>query len=645
MTHSPRRAVALSAIVLTVAGSVSACSEPDPTEDIAAAAGRVAAALESGETTGLWDDAVDLGAAMTNLTDLPRTVSVGAIGEPHETADGGPRAADVTFAWAWDLDQDGTEDWSYETTALVAEDDDGAWTVPYDPALIAEELGAGDELRLTRTPAARGDVLAGDGTAVVTDRPVLRVGVDKTRLPEGATEDQLREAATEVGRLAGLTDPAAYADRVVAAGPKAFVEAIVVREGSAVVDLTALAQVPGGVALPDEIPLAPTATWARALLGRVGEATAEIVEESGGAVAGRDLVGLSGLQQAYDERLRGTPGLTVTAGTGDAARPVFERPATDGADLELTLDPGTQDAAEAALAGTEGLAGLVAIRPSTGEVLAAANGQGNAGYDAAMLATLAPGSTFKAVTALALLRGGVGPEDTVSCTPEVSVAGYRIGNDPGYPAAYLGDITMTQAITHSCNTALINARDRLAPGALAEAGASLGLGQTLDGSWPAFTGSVPTDGTETEMAAALIGQGQVLASPLAMATVAASVAAGATVTPTLVLGPADLDAGAGATAPADVVAPPLTAQEAAVLAGYLRAVVTDGTGIGLADVAGGPVHAKTGSAEAGEGADTRVDSWMIAYRGDVAVAVLVQGGGYGSGAAGAAVEAFLRAIG
>ena len=90
--------------------------------------------------------------------------------------------------------------------------------------------------------------------------------------------------------------------------------------------------------------------------------------------------------------------------------------------------------------------------------------------------------------------------------------------------------------------------------------------------------------------------------------------------------------------------PVLTAEEAEVLSRYMRAVVEEGTGILLADVPGEPVHAKTGSAEAGEGQSYRVDSWMIATQGDLAVAVLVQGGGHGSIAAGGIVEDFLRQV-
>src|SRR5690606_21361094 len=272
-----------------------------------------------------------------------------------------------------------------------------------------------------RTSPERGDILDGSGTPIVTDRPVFRIGIDKTRFPEGATDDDIRAGAVALAEVVGLDDTAGYAERVVAAGPRAFVEIITVREGSDDVDLAALEGVPGAVALPDELPLAPTSTWARPLLGRAGEATAEILEESDGAISAGEVVGLSGLQRTFDAQLRGTPGLTVTRSIADTTEEVFVREPAHGVDVQLALDAPTQTAAEHALAEVAEPAGLVAVRPSTGEVLAVANGPGTAGHNIAALATLAPGSSFKVVTALALLRAGVGPDAVVSCTPDVAV--------------------------------------------------------------------------------------------------------------------------------------------------------------------------------------------------------------------------------
>ena len=61
----------------------------------------------------------------------------------------------------------------------------------------------------------------------------------------------------------------------------------------------------------DSLPLAPTRTFARALLGTVGEASAEQIEKSGGALRAGDTTGTGGLQQQYDAQLRGTSGTQV----------------------------------------------------------------------------------------------------------------------------------------------------------------------------------------------------------------------------------------------------------------------------------------------------------------------------------------------
>ncbi|WP_052436932.1 penicillin-binding transpeptidase domain-containing protein [Georgenia sp. SUBG003] len=448
-----RRPVACAVALLASIGGLAACSTtPDPADDAA----DLARALETGETgyaKGLGTPE-SLAAMLGEIADLPRAVEVAAVGEPREVTDSELKVVDVDLNWAWDLDADGEPDWSYATTARLAQDGDGSWAADVHPDMLVPGLEPQGSVVLERITGQRGDVLAGDGSAIVTDRPVLRVGLDKTRL-EGAPEAELRASAEAVATLAGYDDTATFADRAVAAGPRAFVEVIVVREDSTDVDLDALASVPGGVAVPGELPLAPTATFARALLGRVGEATQEVVEASEGRVVAGDTVGLSGLQEQYDATLAGEPGLRVSTQGGSELTTRYERPATDGADLHLTLDTAVQTSAEVALAGTTSPAGLVALRPSTGEILAAASGPGSEGQSTAMLATVAPGSTYKIVTALALLRAGVGPDDVVSCTPDAAVEGYTVGNYPGYPAAYLGDITMADAVAQSCNSALI----------------------------------------------------------------------------------------------------------------------------------------------------------------------------------------------
>uniref|UniRef100_UPI0028123214 penicillin-binding transpeptidase domain-containing protein n=1 Tax=Microbacterium sp. TaxID=51671 RepID=UPI0028123214 len=141
--------------------------------------------------------------------------------------------------------------------------------------------------------------------------------------------------------------------------------------------------------------------------------------------------------------------------------------------------------------------------------------------------------------------------------------------------------------------------------------------------------------SETERAADLIGQGRVTASPLGMATVAASIQAGGTVVPHLVADrPGEADP-----------AQPLTDAETAALRELMRAVVTEGSATFLGGLPGDPVGAKTGTAEYGEAGDDGSypkHSWMIGTHGDLAVAVFVETGESGATTAGPLLQAFFE---
>jgi len=278
-------------------------------------------------------------------------------------------------------------------------------------------------------------------------------------------------------------------------------------------------------------------------------------------------------------------------------------------------------------------AAIVAVQPSTGAVLAAANGPGAGGINIATYGQYAPGSTFKIVSSLALIRSGLRADDTVHCTPDVVVDGKEFKNYDDYPPGGIGDIALREAVAFSCNTAFINARTRLSGEDLSGAAESLGLGQDHDLGFPAYFGQVPPPASETEQAADMIGQGKVLASPLVMATVAASVASGHTVVPYL-LEDYRPDASPGE---------PLRPAEAATLAQLMRAVVAEGSGSFLSGLPG-DIGAKTGTAEYGEpGADGSLPThtWMVAFQDDLAVAVFVETGESGSSTAGPLLEAFL----
>jgi cell division protein FtsI/penicillin-binding protein 2 len=537
------------------------------------------------------------------------------------------KTAVATLHWSWDLS---AATWAYDAKADL-ELVDGAWQVAWAPSLIEPSLVEGENLGVSAVLADRGDILGAGGDLIVTEREVSRVGIDKTQL-DGSHAGQ---SARALAQLVGI-DVGPYVKAVKAAGDQAFVEAIVFRRDELPAEVSSgITAIPGARVIAGTLPLAPTRDFAAPLLGRVGPVTAEIIKEHPEYHPG-DVAGLSGLEARYDEQLRGTPGVLVQAVPEKGnPRELYRTEATPGDPLALSLDVGLQTKAEQLLAGVRPASALVAIRPSTGEILVAANGPGNGGQNLATFGQFAPGSTFKTVSSLALLRAGLTPSTVVPCTPTITVNGKEFKNYSDYPSSALGNIPLRTALANSCNTAFISQAPKLSGTNLFDAGASLGIGLDHDLGFPAYFGKTdPDTASETGAAAQLIGQGTILASPMAMATVIASVQNGSLVVPWLVQGHQD-------SAPDG--AAPLTRAEVSSLRSMLRGVVTSGSGRGLLDVPGPPVIAKTGTAEFGTGDNLQTHAWMIAAQGDLAVCVFVDVGQSGSGTAGPILEAFLRA--
>ncbi|CAN5850125.1 hypothetical protein BH23ACT2_BH23ACT2_08560 [soil metagenome] len=384
---------------------------------------------------------------------------------------------------------------------------------------------------------------------------------------------------------------------------------------------------PGTVFLRDDLPLGPTREFARPVLGSTGEATAKLVEERPDRYRAGDLAGRSGLQARFDDQLAGEVGFEVVAttgeGSGDGSDEVLLTEAPEpGAPVRVTLDPEVQLAAEAALADVGQPSALVAMRISDGHVLAAANGPGTEGVDIALGGRFPPGSTFKVVTTAALLAAGLDPEGPTACTERASVEGRSFRNAE---EAALGQVPLRTAFAQSCNTTFVELAAGLDDDDLQRAGLQFGLGLDDDLGVGAYRGEVPVNDSGVDRAAASIGQGRNLVSPLAMADVAATVGRGRHLPPTLVVAPAR--------DPSGLEAPDLDPTVAGTLQSLMRSVVTDGSGSAVAGLDGDPVHGKSGTAEYGDEVPPRTHAWFIAYRGDVAVSVLVAetADGFGGG--------------
>ena len=560
----------------------------------------------------------------------PRRVAAQAAAEP-QVEDGRTNA---TVNVEWTIVDDVV--WPYQTTIELREVD-GAWRVIFTPATVHPNLVAGNVLTVRALPSPRGSITDGADEPIVSQRPVVTVGVEPRRVTDQAALIAALDAAFgSINVSVGLAD---LPERMAAANPDAFVEVVTLRREAYDAIRDRIHDLPGTVFREGTLPLAPTREFARALLGAVGDVTREQLDAAPGRYFVGEQIGQSGLQASYDDLLRGRPGAEISI-SGSTEEPLFRAEPRPGAVLRTTLDQRVQQAAEAALAAQPKRSALVAVRVSDGAILAVANGPAGGELNLALTAQVPPGSTFKMVTALGLLgTGDVAPDTPVSCPPTFTVDGRTFTNSGGLS---LGTVPLHTAFARSCNTAFASLAPQLGRDGLARAAVSLGIGTTWNLGVPVYTGSVGENLSTVEAAAAAFGQGTTLVSPVSLAAAAATVARGAWRMPRLF---PELPAGAPNPTPGVAGDPPDEDTELAgqvALAQMMREVVTAGTGTALGDVPGAPVYAKTGTAEFNNTTDTH--AWTIGWQGDIAFAVFVENGGGGSATAVPIVETFLRGL-
>ncbi|NYJ04242.1 penicillin-binding transpeptidase domain-containing protein [Petropleomorpha daqingensis] len=628
-----RRPALLLTAALLAAPLLTACSG-SAQEDVTAAAqgffddwtgGHPEAAAkrttDAAATTALLEQTAE------DLPDATLKASVGKVSVKDDTA---------TVAWKATWDLAAAPDWSYAATLDLKKSGD-SWKVVSEPTIVSPELDKGQHLVLTRSLPDRAAITDATGQPLFTPTEVVNVGVDPAQVTD------LPALAAALGAATGI-DPQQIITDVQKAKPGQFVPVITLRRPDFEAIRAQVFDLPGAVFPTDTRLLAPSSRFALALLGRVGGATAEVIDDSKGSdgkprYAAGDQLGLSGLQKAFQEQLTGTPGFTVAvastdASTGDQGRQIASVAPKPGTPIQTPLVPAIQNAADAAVAGQQLPTHIVVVRPGTGEVLAVSSNPA-ADPGNALRGQFPPGSSMKTMTATALLSAGtVTPDTTVPCPGTTTVDGREFENEDQFD---LGTVSLTEAFAQSCNTSFIQLGVQLPDDALAKAAASYGVGSDWHLPIGIFSGTVPADATGTTKAADQIGQGQVLMSPAQMALVAAGIASGKPAAPVEVVG-ADA-AGPAPTGPAQQVLDALRPM--------MRQVVLTGTAKALGDR--GEVYGKTGTAEFGDKTPPDAHGWFVGYQlggpqGDIAFACLVEGG-QSSSAAVAVIDAFLGNLG
>jgi hypothetical protein len=387
--------------------------------------------------------------------------------------------------------------------------------------------------------------------------------------------------------------------------------------------------------------VAPNLTASRKIVSvPVTPGAAEVVDAAGGNLADSSDPGLDNIAAALKTSAptgQGSPGVEVELVGPDnqpvaATALVLRHPVATGV-VKTTIDPSVESAAESAVQAHPD-SSMVVIQPTTGDILGVANNDGF--NDFALTARVAPGSTNKIITSTALFTTGLvsSPSQSVECPQQLVINGDTFTNDQGIsePAGtpFLTDFAA------SCNNAFARWYATIGPKTLAQTAQkyyglnqpwNIGIGQS------ATYYAIPSDAYNGELAQELFGQGQLEASPLAMGSVAATVAAGSFKQPIVVPGQPQL------------TATPLPSSVRQDLWQMMSAVTqAGGTAAGVFDGVGSAVYGKTGTADvSGQG---QPNSWMVVFDPtlNVAIGCLVLNAGYGASFAGPEAASALQLI-
>ena len=369
-----------------------------------------------------------------------------------------------------------------------------------------------------------------------------------------------------------------------------------------------------------------------------------------------DRFGAAGVEQSYNGVLNGTE---VGAGQWlDKLSGNVEA----GNNVELTLLPEVQQVAYHELAdkGYEG--SVVALRPSTGEVLAMAStpsydpnavsdtdpetsgaaweqlqaDEGKPLLNHATQETLPPGSIFKIITTSAALEGDFTPESTVTGAPSITLPNTEttLTNYAGQPCAGGGDVSLRTAFKLSCNTAFVQVGEAVGAEKFAETAKAFGVGETYDLGLEQAAGGVGDLPDEAALGQSAIGQRDAAMTALQAAVMAGTVANdGARMSPHVVSRITAPDLSEVKKIGDKKLNQAIPEEVAAQVTDLMRDSERNTYGATGADIA-----SKTGTAEHGD-ESTPPHTWYVAFSpsedADVAVAVVVKnGGGEGVGATG-----------
>jgi cell division protein FtsI/penicillin-binding protein 2 len=453
------------------------------------------------------------------------------------------------------------------------------------------------------------------GRAQLEDQAGRPLAVPSAVYAVGVRPGALTDTTETANALAAITglDPAQVYGQIVAAPSNAFLPLLQLQPATYEAWRKQLVKVPG-VQFRRHIARLFTSI-APVVTGSVGTETAQILRADGVPYRPGDTVGLSGLQQAYQRTLTGSPTTSVVVqnAAGHQVKLLRSWKGASGVPVRTTLSSHVQVAADRAVASQAGSAAIVAVQTGTGKILAVAaqHGRGMPLVDP-LAGQYQPGQAFTIISTAALLQSGFDVTSRIPCKAQNSVGGQSFSNQP--VEADLGAQPLFSVdFAHACGTAFAGLSMQLSAHDLASAAADFGIGAKWQLRINASSGTIGTPAGYGQIAATSVGGAGVKVSPLAMALAAGLVQSGTWTPPTLVA-PVP-----GTKAPKP--SRPFNAQIIASLRNLMRATVTSGAGE-AANVSGRPVYGQIGSTGPGSVGKGLGSSWFVGYQGGVAFAIL-----------------------
>jgi hypothetical protein len=509
--------------------------------------------------------------------------------------------ADATFNASVDLGHNGAP-WDYRGGFTLRRAGSG-WKVVWSPSVIVPGLRPGVRLAVVSSMPQRAQVLGAGGTPLAPLSPVVTAGVIPGQLAHPA------RTADGLARATGL--PSSQILAWITEAPSAgFLELVRFTPAQYSQLSSQLAGVPGLIIEHQQMRLFDSI--ADAVTGSVGtEATPELQQE-GVAYRPGTTVGLSGLQQAFQRMLVGSPTTEVVeeSSSGQVVSVLKSWPGRAGTDVTTTINSRVQDAADSAVGTVPGSATIVAVSASTGQVLAVAEhtAPGEPALDG-LDGHYPPGQAFTMVSTEALLASGFNVDTPIPCIASNQVGGEDFTNNPSEPD--LGpQPPFSTDFADACATAFAGLSLRLSSRSLQTAASGFGFGAGWQLPLDSFAGAVQQPADQAELAADSIGDGGVQVSPLDMALAAAVVQSGTWHAPSLVTSPPD---------PTLSPRVPFGSEVVSQLRTLMRSTVATGAGR-AANVAGAAVYGQVGSAPLGTAGLQA--AWFVGFQGNVAFAVL-----------------------